>query len=264
MVASGRVLVDGTVAAKTATLVAPGQAVVLSGPPARYVSRGGDKLAHALARFQVAVWGRRCLDVGASTGGFTDCLLEHGAASVVAVDSGRGQLHPRLRADERVCSLERTNARHLHAVHPELVGAADVVTADVSFISLTVLVPALLACAAGPASDLVLLVKPQFEAGRVTVSRGRGVVRDPADRRAALGRVATALSAVGADVVAATASPVLGPAGNAEFFLHARPATGPSTEGLAAGDGAERWAALVAAAVAAAPDGAPPDGVAGP
>lgn len=261
LVESGRVLVDGSLAAKSAAMVAPGQAVTVAGPPAPFVSRGGEKLERALDRFAVVVAGRRCLDVGASTGGFADCLLQHGAASVVAVDSGHGQLHPRIRADGRVTVLERTNARHLPEEHPELVGSAEVVVADVSFISLTVLVPALLACAAGPGSDLVLLVKPQFEVGRAEVSRGRGVVRDPAARSQALGRVAGTLTAHGARVVGATASPILGPAGNAEFFLHATagPAAGvvaPTAAPLPAPSEAEdaAWAELVAAAVAAAPD----------
>ncbi len=219
LVAEGRVLVDGAVAAKCARLVAPGQAVAVSGPPARFVSRGGEKLDHALGWFAVDVAGRTCLDVGASTGGFTDCLLRRHAARVVAVDAGHGQLHPRIRGDERVVSLERTNARSLCQEHPELVGSADVIVADVSFISLTTLVPELVRCASGPGSEIIVLVKPQFEAGRAVVARGAGVVRDGGVRLQAVRRVAAALVDVGVDVVGATASPVLGPAGNAEVFV---------------------------------------------
>jgi 23S rRNA (cytidine1920-2'-O)/16S rRNA (cytidine1409-2'-O)-methyltransferase len=252
LVDDGRVLVGGSVVTKAASLVAPGDPVTVSGPPPRFVSRGGDKLAHALGRFAVAVDGRRCVDVGASTGGFTDCLLQAGAASVVAIDSGHGQLHPRLRADPRVTVLERTNARHLLDTHPDIVGTFDVVVADVSFISLRTLAPVLVALArpetagAVPA-DLVVLVKPQFEAGRQQVSRGQGVVRDRAVRLQALRSVADALVAAGVAVVAAEASPLLGPAGNAELLLHARAAG----SGRAAPD-----AAMLEAAVDGAPDSA--------
>ncbi len=220
LVEAGRVLVDGAVAAKCARLVGPGQAVAVTGQPARFVSRGGDKLDHALDRLGIAVAGRTCLDVGASTGGFTDCLLQREAARVVAVDAGHGQLHPRLRADERVVVLERTNARSLLQAHPELAGSADLVVADVSFISLTVLVGVLASCGRGPGSEVLVMVKPQFEAGRAEVSRGAGVVRDPLVRLQAVERVAAAMLACGLDVTGAVASPVLGPAGNAEIFVH--------------------------------------------
>lgn len=254
---SGRVLVAGSVAVKSAALVAPGDAIRVTGPPARFVSRGGDKLDWALARFSVPVAGAAALDVGASTGGFTDCLLQHGAASVVAVDSGHGQLHPRLRADPRVTVWERTNARSLLDRYPERKGAFDVVAVDVSFISLRTLASVLVACTRPPTGDgaggdLVLLVKPQFEAGRAEVSRGRGVVRHEATRLAAVVQVAHSLEEAGATVLDATASPVLGPAGNAEFLLHARCGGG----GLHPHGAAERrpWWPLVTAAVAAAPD----------
>jgi 23S rRNA (cytidine1920-2'-O)/16S rRNA (cytidine1409-2'-O)-methyltransferase len=184
-----------------------------------YVSRGGLKLEHALDRFHIDPAGRRCLDAGASTGGFTDCLLQRGAASVVAVDVGRGQLDWKLSSDERVSVLDRTNARELE---PDQVGEApSLVTGDLSFISLEKVLPALVRCA--PDAELVVLVKPQFEAGREAVGKG-GVVRDPAVWLECLTRVAACLTGLGRQVVAATASPVPGPAGNREFFLHARPA----------------------------------------
>jgi 23S rRNA (cytidine1920-2'-O)/16S rRNA (cytidine1409-2'-O)-methyltransferase len=266
LVAEGRVLVDGAVAAKCARLVAPGQAVAVAGPPARFVSRGGEKLDHALARFAMDVAGRTCLDVGASTGGFTDCLLRRHAARVVAVDAGHGQLHPRIRGDERVVSLERTNARSLCQEHPELIGSADVIVADVSFISLTTLVPELVRCARGPGSDIVVLVKPQFEAGRAVVARGAGVVRDADIRLQAVRRVAAALVDVGVEVVGATASPVLGPAGNAEVFVRGVVGTNTTEPTAVRGMDDEAKVArlqalepMLSAAVGEAPDTAAPD-----
>lgn len=187
-----------------------------------YVSRGGLKLEHALDRFGIDPSGRRCLDAGASTGGFTDCLLQRGAASVVAVDVGRGQLDWKLVSDQRVEVLDRTNARELE---PAQVGEApSLVTGDLSFISLEKVLPALVRCA--PDGELAVLVKPQFEAGRDAVGKG-GVVRDPAVWLECLARVSACLTELGRQVVAATASPVPGPAGNREFFLHARPAADP-------------------------------------
>ena len=197
---------------------------MVQGDGPRFVSRGGDKLAAALDRFPVAVAGATALDAGASTGGFTDCLLQHGAARVVAVDVGYGQLDSRLRADRRVVVMERTNLR---ALDPEAVAAAsggrpvDVVTADLSFISLTVVAPVLAGPVVRSGGDLVVLVKPQFEAGRAEVSRGKGVIRDPAVWREALGSVASSLTAAGAAIMGAMRSPVVGPAGNTEFLVHA-------------------------------------------
>ncbi|HLG67707.1 MAG TPA: TlyA family RNA methyltransferase [Acidimicrobiales bacterium] len=223
-VAGHLVLVGGVVADKPSRLVSPDEPVVLQKTPSRFVSRGGDKLDAALRHFSVAVAGRRALDVGASTGGFTDCLLRSGAASVHALDVGRGQLDPRLRRDPRVSVHEGVNVRHATL---ELLGAPgraeepfDLVTADLSFISLTVVVP-VLASLVRAGGDLVLLVKPQFEASRADVSRGRGVVRDPALWRRALERVGSALVASGTGIMGAMASPLLGAAGNAEFFVHA-------------------------------------------
>ena len=216
-VEAGLVTVDGAPALKSARQVAPDQAVVLAAPPREHVSRGGAKLAHALGAFALDVAGRHCLDAGASTGGFTDCLLQRGAAQVVAVDVGYGQLHDRLRTDDRVVVLERTNIRDLT---PEALPSSppELVVADLSFISLAGVLPRLRDLAA-PNAEAVVLVKPQFEAGREQVGRG-GVVRDPEVWRACLQRVAEAAAAVGWAVRDATASPLLGPAGNVEFLLH--------------------------------------------
>ncbi|HVX21737.1 MAG TPA: TlyA family RNA methyltransferase [Acidimicrobiales bacterium] len=234
-IAAGRVLVGGAVADKPARLVSAAEPVVVQGDGPRFVSRGGDKLAAALDRFPVTVGGAVALDAGASTGGFTDCLLQHGAARVVAVDVGYGQLDSRLRADRRVVVMERTNLRALAAadVAAAAGGPVDLVTADLSFISLTVVAPALAGRLVRPGGHLVLLVKPQFEAGRAEVSRGRGVIRDPAVWAEALRSVASSLAAAGAAIMGAMRSPVLGPAGNTEFLLHAV-AGGPQEADVAA------------------------------
>jgi 23S rRNA (cytidine1920-2'-O)/16S rRNA (cytidine1409-2'-O)-methyltransferase len=187
-----------------------------SGP--RFVSRGGEKLAHALAEFDVEVAGRDCLDVGASTGGFTDCLLQAGAARVVALDVGYGQLHPTLRADPRVTVLERTNVRRLE--RSALPFAPGVVTCDVAFIGLGTALPPALRCAAA-GWEAVVLVKPQFEAGPADVGKG-GVVRDPAVHERVLAAVRAQAGGWGAEVLGETASPLLGPKGNREFLLHLR------------------------------------------
>lgn len=187
-------------------------ALIVERPPP-YVSRGGEKLSRALAAFGVDPRGRDCLDVGASTGGFTDCLLQAGAARVVALDVGYGQLHPRLRDDPRVSVLERVNARHLAA----LPFSPDLVVCDVSFISVrTVLPPALRLSA--PSWEAVVLVKPQFEAGRADAPKG--VVRDPAVHRAVLHEVAEAAAGWGARLLGVVDSGLPGPKGNREFFLH--------------------------------------------
>jgi 23S rRNA (cytidine1920-2'-O)/16S rRNA (cytidine1409-2'-O)-methyltransferase len=182
--------------------------------PAPYVSRGGEKLAHALDAFEIAPAGRDCLDVGASTGGFTDALLQRGATRVIALDVGHGQLHPRLRADERVTVLERTNARELGALPfpPELV------TCDVSFIGVRLALPPALRLAA-PQWEALVLVKPQFEAGRAEVGKG-GVVRDPEVHRRVLREVAEAALEWSAQTTGVVDSGLPGPKGNREFFLH--------------------------------------------
>ncbi len=217
-VLAGRVLVAGAVASKASALVSPADPVALTGPARQWASRGGEKLAPALDRLGVAVRDRRCLDAGASTGGFTDVLLRRGAAEVLAVDVGYGQLDLRLRNDPRVRVLDRTNVRalDLHTTG----GPVDLVVADLSFISLGVVMPAVVTLA-GRGADLVLLVKPQFEAGRHAVGRG-GVVRDPAVRAAAVRSVAAAAAREGLGVAGVCPSSRPGPAGNVEFFLHLR------------------------------------------
>ncbi|MGC8628198.1 MAG: TlyA family RNA methyltransferase [Acidimicrobiales bacterium] len=221
LVADGRVLVGGSVAEKPARLVSAADPIVVTGPPARFVSRGGEKLDAALEHFGIDVKGRTALDAGASTGGFTDCLLQRGAATVVAVDVGHGQLHPRLRGDPRVEVMERVNIRYLQPAH--LGGRRfDVVTADLSFISLRTVASAL-TFLAGPCADLVVLVKPQFEAGRAVVSRGRGVVREQQVWREAINGAIGAFVVAGAKLVGEMASPLLGADGNQEFLLHLRP-----------------------------------------
>jgi 23S rRNA (cytidine1920-2'-O)/16S rRNA (cytidine1409-2'-O)-methyltransferase len=182
--------------------------------PARFVSRGGEKLERALSVLDVDVAGLDCIDVGASTGGFTDALLQRGAARVVAVDVGYGQLDPRLRSDDRVTVLERTNARHLE----ELPFAPDLVVCDVSFISVRTVLPPVLALAQ-PGWQALVLVKPQFEAGKADVPRG-GVVRDPEVHRRVLREVAEAALGWGAGTRAVVDSGLPGPKGNREFFLH--------------------------------------------
>jgi 23S rRNA (cytidine1920-2'-O)/16S rRNA (cytidine1409-2'-O)-methyltransferase len=218
-IAGARVLVGGAPAATPARLVDAGEPVELVGPARRYVSRGGDKLAGALDDFGLDVTGCRALDAGASTGGFTDCLLQRGAAHVIAVDVGHAQLHERLRGDGRVEVRERCNVRELDAV--ALGGPVDVVVADLSFISLRTVLPALLACAA-PGARLVLLVKPQFEAGRQEVSRGRGVVRDPAVRDRVRAELDEALAAAGVVERRWATSRLTGADGNVELFVTGR------------------------------------------
>jgi 23S rRNA (cytidine1920-2'-O)/16S rRNA (cytidine1409-2'-O)-methyltransferase len=225
LIDQGVVLVSGSVADKPARLVASSEPIELAAPPSRYVGRGGEKLDAALDRFDVDVRGSRALDAGASTGGFTDCLLQAGAASVVAVDVGHGQLHQRLRDDPRVTVLERTDIR---SVSLATLGnqPVEVVTADLSFISASRVVATLVGEVALPGSTVIILAKPQFEAGRAEVSRGKGIIRDPVLHRRALGDVAAALASAGAQVVGVMPSPITGAAGNIEFLIHARTAVG--------------------------------------
>ena len=219
---------SGSIADKPARLVAAAEPVELLGSRPRFVSRGGEKLDAALTRFSIDPRGARALDAGASTGGFTDCLLQAGATSVVAVDVGRGQLHHRLRSDPRVVDCERLDIRD---VTPETVGGrpVDLVTADLSFISVARAVPVLVGEVALPGAPVVVLVKPQFEAGRVEASRGKGIIRDPAIHRRTLGEVASALTAAGAVIMGAMPSPITGSAGNIEFLLHATTPMAPGT-----------------------------------
>ncbi len=245
---AGGVLVSGVVAEKAARLVAPDEPVVLLGPPSPFVSRGGYKLDAALTRFHLVVAGRRALDVGASTGGFTDCLLQRGVEHVYAVDVGHGQLHSSLRDDRRVSSLDRTNARMLTLEQLRVVEPAyepcSLVVADLSFISLRSVVPALAGNVSAVGADLVLLVKPQFEAGRAAVSRGKGVVRDPAVWLGALSGVASALVDAGTGIMGAMVSPLTGVAGNVEFLVHAR----KGVPGLASAEAATQLSAAVSEA----------------
>ena len=211
-----RVTVGGSPAAKPSRLVDPGEPVVVKGDPPRYVSRGGHKLEAALSGFGISVAGCRAIDVGASTGGFTDCLLQHGAARVAAIDVGRNQLHERLRADPRVASFERTDVR---GVAVDAIGEpAPLVVADVSFISLRLVVADLCRLAT---ADIVVLVKPQFEAGRAEADRGRGVIRDPEVWRRALLGVCRAVVGAGAAIMGVMVSPLTGAEGNVEFLVHA-------------------------------------------
>jgi 23S rRNA (cytidine1920-2'-O)/16S rRNA (cytidine1409-2'-O)-methyltransferase len=245
LVAAGLVTVAGQPAAKPATQVARDAPISIAdtGEPG-YVSRGGHKLAGALAAFMVSggsrgvvppgqqsspagltVAGRPCLDAGASTGGFTDVLLRAGAAHVVAADVGYGQLAWSLRTDPRVTVLDRVNVRTLDRVTP----VPELVVADLSFISLTLVLPALVACAV-PDADFVLLVKPQFEVGKGRVGAG-GVVREAADRSASVRRVTDAAGRLGLGVLGVTASPLPGPAGNVEYFVWLRRGAPPLDEG---------------------------------
>ncbi len=231
LVEAGCIRVAGAVAHRAARMVSPAEPVVVAGPPPRFAGRGGEKLAAALDRFAIGARGRMALDAGASTGGFTDCLLQAGAAGVVAVDVGRGQLHERLRSDPRVRPMDRTNVRYLGPA--DVAGAPfDLVVADLSFISLVTVAPALLRLSAG-GGDLVVLVKPQFEAERAVVSRGRGVVRDPTVWAEVVLGVLGAFETRGAAVTGAMASPLRGADGNVEFLAHLRPHRPPGPEPLA-------------------------------
>jgi 23S rRNA (cytidine1920-2'-O)/16S rRNA (cytidine1409-2'-O)-methyltransferase len=228
LIAEGRVAVAGTAATKPATGVEAGTPVVVRTDPDQpsWVSRGAHKLLGALDAFGVGVEGRRALDAGASTGGFTEVLLSRGAAEVVAVDVGYGELAWSLRTDDRVRVQERTNVRTLT---PEAIdGQVDLVVADLSFISLRLVLPALTACAREDA-DLLPMVKPQFEVGRERLGAG-GVVRDPEHRVRAVLDVAGAAASLGWGTAGVAASPLPGPAGNVEFFLWLRRDAGPPQE----------------------------------
>jgi 23S rRNA (cytidine1920-2'-O)/16S rRNA (cytidine1409-2'-O)-methyltransferase len=206
------------VADKAARLVSPAQPISVAGPGPRFVSRGGEKLEAALRNFGVDPEGKRTLDAGASTGGFTDCLLQHGAALVVAVDVGRGQIHERISRDPRVIVMERTDIR---SISPDDFGGStfEVVVADLSFISLRTVAPALVGMSA-PGADIVALIKPQFEAGRREASRGQGIIRDPDVWRTAVDGAIAALEAAGATMMGVMVSPLRGADGNAEFLAH--------------------------------------------
>lgn len=214
---------SGVLADKPARLVAAGEPIEIVGPRPRFVGRGGEKLAAALERFELDVHGARCLDAGSSTGGFTDALLQAGASSVIAVDVGRNQLHERLRGDGRVVVREQTDIRSVDLDADG--GPVDVVVADLSFISVSRVARSLVGLL-DAAGDLVVLVKPQFEAGRAEVSRGKGVVRDPDVWAECVTACLSALREAGAAIMEAMVSPLRGADGNVEFLVHARPSTG--------------------------------------
>ena len=225
LILAGNVLIDGQKITKSGTAVASSAEIRLLGEDQNYVSRGGLKLQRALEHWEIDVSGNTCLDVGASTGGFTDCLLQHGAARVIAIDTGHGQIAFNLRQDPRVRLLEKTNARYLA---PEQLGeTVDLIAIDVSFISATLVLPAVVAAAfpkdlserAG--RHLIVLVKPQFEAGREHVGKG-GIVREPEVQQAAVEKVRQAVVSLGAASIDVIESPILGSEGNREFLLLAR------------------------------------------
>lgn len=218
LILAGQVTVDGQTVSKAGALVTPDADVALKAPDHPYVGRGGVKLAHALDAFHIDPRGRRALDIGASTGGFTDVLLQRGAESVIALDVGHGQLDWRLRNDARVLVLEGVNARHLTPA--DLPHRVSVVTIDVAFISLRHILPVLRPLL-DVAADIVALVKPQFEAGRDEVGK-HGLVTDPAVHDAVLARVSAAAADAGLSRVGMTPSPIAGATGNQEFFLHLR------------------------------------------
>lgn len=220
LIMAGQVDLDGRAAAKAGTMVDEAADVRVNGPDHPWVSRGGLKLAHALDTFAIDVTGRLALDVGASTGGFTDVLLARGARRVIAVDVGHGQLHWRLRNDPRVTVIEGLNARHLtRDALPDLGDGAAIVTIDVSFISLGLILPPLLDVTT-PDADVVALVKPQFEAGRRDAPKG--VVRDPAVHARVIDEVTAKAAAIGWSRLAVTPSPIVGAKGNQEFLMYLR------------------------------------------
>ena len=224
MILAGQVRIDGTPSVKAGALVPVDREITLITPDHPYVGRGGVKLAHALETFGISVQGKETLDIGASTGGFTDVLLRRGAAHVVALDVGHGQLDWRLRNDPRVVTLERVNARSIHPDRlPSTLQHFDIVTIDVSFISLKLIVP-VVPTLLNPGADVLALVKPQFEAGRAEVSK-KGLIHDSAVHARVVDEVSTAAHKVGLTPVAVTPSPITGMEGNREFFLHLRAST---------------------------------------
>ena len=226
LILAGRVLVNQQKVEKPGIAVEETALLRVLGEEQRFVSRGGLKLEAALSRWQIDLNGRHCADIGTSTGGFTDCMLQHGAASVIAVDTGYGQIAESLRRDPRVTLLERTNARYLKP--GDLPGGISFVSMDVSFISATLVLPAVMAAvqpSPGVAAEAVVLIKPQFEAGREHVGKG-GIVHDPAAHQFAIDRVRTAVHDLGASASHLADSPILGGtgggSGNREFLLYAR------------------------------------------
>jgi len=226
LVLAGRVLVNEQKVEKSGASVDDESLIRILGDDMPYVSRGGLKLAKAIEHWKIDVSGKVCMDVGASTGGFTDCLLQNGAAQVTAVDTGYGQIDAKLRADPRVHLLEKTNARYLtgEQLWPDAEERRPIslIAMDVSFISATLVLPAVVSCAKGSGGfEMVVLVKPQFEVGREHVGKG-GIVRDADAQHAAVERVKAAVQALGGSDIDVIESPILGAEGNREFLLHAR------------------------------------------
>jgi 23S rRNA (cytidine1920-2'-O)/16S rRNA (cytidine1409-2'-O)-methyltransferase len=225
LVLAGKVLVNGQKIEKSGTLVETSSEIRLLGEDLKYVSRGGLKLERALEHWSIDVRGRVCLDVGASTGGFTHCLLQHGAARVIAIDTGQGQIAFRLRQDPRVRLLEKTNARYL--TREQLNEDVDFIAMDVSFISAALVLPAVVSAVfaqdpgARAGRELVVLVKPQFEVGREQVGKG-GIVRDATAQQQAVEKIRAAVQALGATSIDVIDSPILGAEGNREFLLYAK------------------------------------------
>jgi 23S rRNA (cytidine1920-2'-O)/16S rRNA (cytidine1409-2'-O)-methyltransferase len=225
LVLAGKVLVNGQKVEKSGTLIESSAEILLLGNDLKYVGRGGLKLERALQHWNIDVRDRVCLDVGASTGGFTDCLLQHGAARVIAIDTGQGQIAFQLRQDPRVRLLEKMNARYLS--REKLGEQVDFIVMDVSFISATVILPAVISAAfpedinKRSGRGLIVLVKPQFEVGRDLVGKG-GIVRDASAQQQAVEKIRAAVQALGSNSIDVTESPILGAEGNREFLLYAK------------------------------------------
>jgi 23S rRNA (cytidine1920-2'-O)/16S rRNA (cytidine1409-2'-O)-methyltransferase len=226
MILSGRVLVNEQKIEKAGASVDPAAAIRLLGGDLKYVGRGGLKLEAALRDWKIDLTGRTCMDVGASTGGFTDCMLQHGAAEVLAIDTGYGQIHARLRSDPRVKLLEKTNARYLTQENLASTGASAAISfiaIDVSFISVTLVLPAVLASTSARTEtaqrETVILIKPQFEVGRELVGKG-GIVKDEGAQQGAVRKVRQKVEELGGKNIELMESPILGMEGNREFLLH--------------------------------------------
>jgi 23S rRNA (cytidine1920-2'-O)/16S rRNA (cytidine1409-2'-O)-methyltransferase len=218
LILAGRVLVNEQKISKSGVNVDAEAPIRLLGEEQRYVSRGGLKLERALENWRIELTGKPCADIGTSTGGFTDCMLQHGAASVLAIDTGYGQIDTRLRDDARVQLMERTNARYLTA--KDVSGPVEFIAMDVSFISATLVLPAVIASLVRGPAELVVLIKPQFEVGREAIGKG-GIVRDEAAQASSVEKVKAAVAGLGGGNVEVIDSPILGTEGNREFLLHA-------------------------------------------
>jgi 23S rRNA (cytidine1920-2'-O)/16S rRNA (cytidine1409-2'-O)-methyltransferase len=219
LIIAGRVLVNEQKATKSGASVESDAAIRILGDDLRYVSRGGLKLEHALRHWHIDLTGKTCLDVGASTGGFTDCMLQHGAAFIIAIDTGYGQIDARLRSHPQIRLMEKTNARYLQPADvPEPI---QLIAMDVSFISATLVLPSVISAGfKGHPGELVLLIKPQFEVGREAVGKG-GIVRDEAAQQSAVDKVRGTIDDLGGGTIQVIDSPILGAEGNREFLLHA-------------------------------------------